>query len=189
MRPLAWVLNLDAELELARPRGYSPSARVLAFVRERRAALAPWLGPDDVLVDETTARGSRRGFAGAAWCPTPGALKALAGAGAEPPPSPPVEVLRLVNGRGFCAALGQTLPGAGYVRTLDEAAALVAGPSPSGAWLLKRAYGFVGRGRLRVPAGPLGASESAWVLASLRGDGGLQIEPWVERDGDFALHG
>lgn len=189
MRPLAWVLNLDAELELARPRGYGASMRVLAFVRERRAALVPWLGPHDVIVDEGTAPSSLRGLQGAAWCPTPGALRALARAGAMAPPSPPLEVLRQVNHRAFCADLGQTLPGATYVRTTKEASALVASPSPSGAWLLKRAYGFVGRGRLRLPPGPLGPVERAWVLASLRDGEGLQIEPWVERAGDFALHG
>ncbi|MCU0687077.1 MAG: hypothetical protein MUF34_33330 [Polyangiaceae bacterium] len=191
MQPLAWVLNLDAELELARPRGYGASGRVLAFVRERRAALLPWLGHGDVIVDERTAPGSWRGLQGAAWCPTPGALGALARAGATVPPGPPVEVLRRVNHRAFCAELGQTLPGAAYVRTPEEASALVASPSPStsGAWLLKRPYGFVGRGRLRLPPGPLGPTEKAWVLASLRDGEGLQIEPWVERDGDFALHG
>jgi hypothetical protein len=190
VRPLAWVLNLDAELELARPRGYRPSARVLDFVRRRRAALAGLLGPGDVLVEPGQAPAAAlRGYDGAAWCPTPSALAAIAAAGAAPPPSPGLEALRRVNHRGFSAELGQTLPGAHYAREPDEVFALVAGPSLTGAWLLKRAYGFVGRGRLRVRAGPPGEVERAWVLASLRGGEGLQIEPWVERAGDFALHG
>ncbi|HEU4409739.1 MAG TPA: hypothetical protein VFS43_31080 [Polyangiaceae bacterium] len=190
MRPLAWVLNLDAELELARPRGYRASARVLAFVRERRAALARFLGPGDAIVEPGVAPGAPlAGHLGAAWCPTPSALAALAAAGVAPPAAPGLEALRRVNHRAFCAELGQTLPGAQYAREPAEVEALVAGPSPSGAWLLKRPYGFVGRGRLRVRAGPLGAAERAWVLASLREGEGLQIEPWVERAGDFALHG
>lgn len=189
MTPLAWVLNLDAELELANPRGYRPNARVLAHVRERRGAIARWLGPGDAIVEDGTAPGSLEGYRGAAWCPTPSALEALAKAGAAPPPSPGLAALRRVNHRGFCSELGQTLPGADYARDLAEVDAIVAGPSPTGAWLLKRAYGFVGRGRLRVRAGALDESERAWVRASLRGGEGLQIEPWVERAGDFALHG
>ncbi len=189
MRPLAWALNLDAELELARPLGYGPSARVLAFVRARREALRPWLAPGDVIVGPDVAPGSLRGLRGQAWCPTPSARRALERAGASAPVAPDFEVLRRVNQRGFCAELGQTLPGARYARDAAEVEALVRGPSPSGAWLLKRPYGFVGRGRLRVGAGPLGDAERAWVLASLRGGEGLQIEPWVDRAGDFGLHG
>lgn len=189
MQPLAWVLNLDAELELASPRGYRTSGRVLAFVRERRAALTRWLGPDDVVVEPGAPAERLGGYGGAAWCPTPSAIAALEAVGAEPPKGPGLEALRRVNHRGFCAELGQTLLGARYEREPDAIFALAATPSPSGAWLLKRPYGFVGRGRLRVHAGSLGEAERGWVLASLRGGEGLQIEPWVERAGDFALHG
>jgi hypothetical protein len=40
-----------------------------------------------------------------------------------------------------------------------------------------------------VKAPELSPQERAWVAPSLRSGEGLQVEPWVERAGDFALHG
>ena len=84
--------------------------------------------------------------------------------------------------------LGQSLPGARYASSLDEVRRTIGERSPSGAWILKRPHGFAGRGRRRVAA-PLDDGARAFVLATLRKWGGLQVEPWVERRGDFALHG
>src|SRR5262249_28798110 len=64
---------------------------------------------------------------------------------------------------------------------------------------LKRPFGFTGRGRRKVPRGALDPSARSFIEASLTPHGrprgrcttdlGLQVEPWVERAGDFALHG
>jgi hypothetical protein len=126
---------------------------------------------------------------GRAWCPTPRALRQLRRAGAEPAPAPPLEVLRRANHRRLCAELGQTLPGATYTETLAELEAAIAGPSPTGSWVLKRPFGFAGRGLRRVAAGRLDPSVRAWAVASLSSQEGLQVEPWVERRGDFCMHG
>ena len=126
---------------------------------------------------------------GRAWCPTPRALRRLEKAGAIPVPAPDFAVLRRVNHRRFSAELGQTLPGACFVATLAELTAVVAGESPSGQWLLKRPFGFAGRGRRRVARGRLDATALGWVQASLRTGEGLQVEPWVERIADYGLHG
>jgi hypothetical protein len=143
----------------------------------------------DQVIDDRSAPGCARGLQGIAWCPTPGALSLLQRAGASLPLAPPWKVLRLVNHRAFCAALGQTLPGARQASTAAEVEAAILGPSPTGQWLLKRALGFTGRGRLRLPVGPLDEASRRWVLASLRRGDALQIEPLVDRRGDFALHG
>jgi hypothetical protein len=143
------------------------------------------LGPGDVVLAAGTRAGEGRH--GRAWCPTPQALSALARAGARLPAAPPVEVIRRVNHRRFCADLGQGLPGARYVATRAELASAVG--AGKGRWVLKRPFGFAGRGRLRVTAGRLGAAEERWIDASLASGEGLQVEPWVERAGDFALHG
>lgn len=193
---VAWALNLDADDELARGPAYtSPKG-----VRERLAALATRLGglvrPSDVVVPlEPAGAGSiddassARGLPGRAFCPTPRALRALERAGALLPDAPPFEVLRRVNHRGFCAALGRMLPGAVYARTRDDVETAVGEPGLTGQWLLKRPFGFVGRGRRRVAWGPLRGADLAWVDASLRAGEGLEVEPWVERAGDFGLHG
>lgn len=183
---IAWVLNLDAEEELERPGAHTPSRAT----RERIAELMPHLralvGQDAVIVLD----GVRvpPGTPGLAWCPTPGALRRLAACGARAPDAPPVEVLRRVNHRAFCAELGQPLPGARFVTTMADLADTVRGPSPTGAWLVKHPLGFAGRGRLRVPAGPLGAADAAAAARLLERAGGAQVEPLVVRRGDFGLH-
>ncbi len=130
-------------------------------------------------------------FAGRAWCPTPRALRALRAAGVTVAEAPPLLVLRAVNHRGFSASLGQCLPGARYALTTREVSLALSGPSPTGQWLLKRPYGYAGRGRLKVEPGRAGDFDraQAWIEASLRSGEGLQVEPFVERLGDFALHG
>ena len=109
------------------------------------------------------------------------------GAGATLPAAPPVEVIRRVNHRRFCAELGQTLEGARFVTTRAELAETVS--ALPGDWLLKRPFGFAGRGRLRIVAGAVSEAEERWIAGSLARGEGLQVEPFVERAGDFALHG
>jgi hypothetical protein len=181
------VLNLDAERELASPDAHTPGARTLQRMPELVRALAPLLGPDDVVLDEKDTL--KEPLPGRAWCPTPWALQRLVQAGATPIAAPDPTVLRAVNHRRFNAELGQTLPGARFVTTMNELFAVIAAECPSGQWLLKRPFGFAGRGRRRVARGPLDPSAATWVEASLRAGEGLQVEPWVERMGDFGWHG
>jgi hypothetical protein len=191
----AWVLNLDAEHELERPHAHTPSAKTLQRLPGMRRVLAPLLcegdvvlGDGDVLAD--TGAGADAGpYLGRAWCPTPRALQRLQLAGAIPMPAPHFSVLRRVNHRRFTAELGQTLPGARFVANLETLCAVIAGESPTGQWLIKRPFGFAGRGRRRVAQGGLDPSATSWVDASLRTGEGLQIEPWVERIADYAWHG
>ena len=206
VRASAWLLNFDADDELARLRpveaagvprraaphsGYTLSTamlqRSLALVHRVRALLRP----GDLVIAEAQETPSCAGFTGRAWCPTPRALRALARSGADLPKSPPPAVLRAVNHRRFSASLGQTLPGARFALTLEEAMATLASPSPTGTWLLKRPFGFAGRGRLKVTPDRPGDLRHAqpWIQASLRAREGLQVEPLVDRVADFGLHG
>jgi hypothetical protein len=197
-RTSAWFLNFDADEELASPAGYTPRRAVI----ERFAGLAEevrgLLRPGDVVVPEAAAQGGFRvggDVVGRAFCPTPRALKALAKVGAIATPAPPIEVLRAVNHRSFSARLGQTLPGARFVRSIEELEEVIAGPSPTGKFLAKRPFGFAGRGRRVVQAireGRRALAEDparSFLEASLRAGEGLQVEPLVERAGDFGLHG
>ena len=185
----AWLLNLDAEDELASRGGHTPSGAMARRCAALRLRVAGLLGPDDVLLEEAMAlpRGELR--RGVAWCPTPRALRALERAGAAAPAAPALEILRRVNHRRFCAELGQTLPGAHYVETRAELTEALEVAAPGSPWLLKRPFGFAGRGRRRVSAGRLDPADLRWVEASLRTGEGLQVEPWAARVGDFALHG
>jgi hypothetical protein len=94
-----------------------------------------------------------------------------------------------VNSRAFCAELGQTLPHARYVHAMDELEAAIRAPAPTGTFLLKRAFGFAGRERRQARAGVLDASTRGFAARSFARGEGLQVEPWLERHGDFARHG
>jgi hypothetical protein len=179
----AWFLNFDAEAELADPSARTSSRAVEARARVLAERAVGLLAPGDVTLWPDV---RAEGLAGRAWCPTPRALAAIASAGASLPCAPPLEVLRRVNHRRFSAELGQTLPGARYVETRAELDATLAS---QWRWLLKRPFGFAGRGRLRVTPSALSATDERWIALSLATGEGLQVEPWVERAGDFAIHG
>ena len=185
----AWILNFDVEEEMEDPSRTTRTAALARRVHDLAARVGSLLGPGDVVVDAAAGAAVRngRGYAGRAWCPTPRALAALERSGAEPPMAPRLDVLRRTNHRAFSAELGQTLPGGRYVRSWTELEdALSATPTDS--WLLKRAFGFAGRGRRRVRSEEARGVARTWIEASLRAEG-LQVEPWVERCGDFGLHG
>lgn len=188
-RRFAWVLNLDADLELGTPSGYAPRRTIKEALAVHVPALArSLLGPDDLLVDETTAPMGARGLVGRAFCPTPRALAVLRRAGAEPEPAPPVAVLRRVNSRAFASALGPTLPGAAFVTTLEEAEALLASSPPVGhGWRVKRAFGMSGHNQ-RVVAARVSDADRAFVRGGLA-QGGAQIEPNVSIVREYGLHG
>lgn len=186
-----WVLNLDAELELAhRGKGaYRPSARVAALVRAHRGRLIALLPPEHRVLDESHAPGAFIGYRGRAYCPTPTAVAALEQAGATPDPAPPLEVLRRVNDRAFVCELGATLPSQAFVRSeagLD--ACLREAEEIAGGFLLKRRWSMAGRGQRRVARG-LDESDRRFVRAALREDGGLLVEPFAGISLECAIHG
>lgn len=189
-RSYAWILNLDAELELARGRpGYVPQQKLLRQLAEHGGSSRALLGPSDVLLEpappgeppsEPTA-----GLLGRAWCPTPLALASLRARGITPERHPPADVLRRVNHRLFAHELGGGLPEQAYVRSREQLLARLAGYARH--WLLKRPLGFAGRGQLRA-IGPLSAKQETWVDASLKRDG-LLLEPLVTPTFEVSLHG
>lgn len=183
----AWVLNLGADEELARPGAVTRSAAVqarIAALGERLVGLVP---PEDAIVDAETAEGAAEGSVGRAWCPTPDARRAWQRAGVIAPAPPPFEVLRAANHRRFSATLGQRLPGAGYAD--DEATVRRLLTSDRPRWLLKRPFGYRGTGRRAVTPTLEDTGDTAWLRASLRAGEGLQVEPWVEITADYGLHG
>ncbi len=197
----AWVLNLDADVELAAIASGAAGARAAyaptRSVREAMRAFAPplaasLLDPEqDLLVDEDSRRGSARGKVGRAFCPTPRALRLLRRAGAEPEPHPGCDVLVRVNARAFASSLGTTLPGAAFVADEAEARTRLAAAPPfelSDAWRIKRNFGMTGRGQRVVVPSRLTEADMAFVRAGLA-EGGVQIEPDVAIVDELAIHG
>ena len=182
---IAWLLNLGAERELEEPRRHvvpGSSAEVSRF----RAHMQLLLRPDDRVIDvDPDLAGCSETLA---FCPTPSALARIRALGRVPPPAPAVEVLARVNARSFCAALGQTLPDAAYVRDMPALLRVIARDVPDG-FLLKRDFSFAGRERRRVLHGVLDRSTEGFAQRSFARGQGLQVEPWLARTHDFAQHG
>ena len=184
-----WVLNLDAEHELATAGRYTRSRALAALVaRQSGRLLGTLVAAGDVVLDGEPSAAELellRGRPGLAWSPTPTALARLRAAGAEVEAAPPLAVLREVNARPFAAAVREPLRGASFEKhlacDLEFALARLALPA-AGGWLVRRPFGAAGRGRRRLRAGRpdgLGGDERAWLAASLA-IGPLVIEPWVE---------
>jgi hypothetical protein len=186
---IAWVLNLDAELELAQGSGRTRDRATEARIGSLASRLGGLVGSDDLIVWPGTPPSSAEGLWGRAWCPTPDALARLAAAGARSPRRPSFDVLRAVNDRRFSAALGGSLPGACFAEEASAVFDAMGSSSADETWLLKRAFGFAGQKRRRVSMRAIDDADRRWIARSFERGGGLQVEPFVERLLDAGLHG
>ena len=181
-RSLAWVLNLDAELEMAEP-SYCPRARTLEQLKRYSQGARTLLGPEDVILDGTNL--AALGRVGRAWCPTPRALARMQAAGVEPEPHPPVAVLHAVNHRKFAMDLALGLPGQCYIEDRTALDSLLVRGDRN--WMLKRPLAFSGRGQQRILS-EVDGKQNSWIDASLRRTG-LVAEPLVTPSLELSLHG
>jgi len=180
----AWVLNLDAEVELSRLNfAYVPRTKLLQQLATYGQGSRALLGPEDLLLEPGVLPGN--GFVGRAWCPTPVALSRLAAAGVKAEPSPEATVLRRVNHRLFAHQAGGGLAGQRYFTErapLEDLLRRAERP-----WLLKRPLAFAGRGQQRF-YGPISDKQWSWLDVSLAQDG-LIVEPLVTPTLEVSLHG
>jgi hypothetical protein len=187
---IAWVLNLDADLELGARASYAPTKKVRAAMKPHVTQLAAsLLGQGDVLIDEDAPSPDTRGLIGRAFSPTPRALGILRRAGAVPEAHPSLDVLRRVNSRAFAAALDPTLPGAAFVTELGVAQAMLdAAPVVGDAWRVKHPFGMAGRNQRVLSPASRDDADLAFVRLALA-HGGAQIEPNVAIVEEYAIHG
>jgi len=180
----AWILNLDADLELRADGPYTRSRAIETRLASLRASLTNLVRPSDVVIDEGGVDAA--GLEGHAFCMTRRARERLETAGALPVAAPPLEVIRRANHRRFCAELGQRLPGAIFATSFESVErALGVIDSPLGA-LLKRPFAFAGRGQRRVSS-VLTDADRAWLAGSL--EEGVQVEPRVSILIEHSVHG
>lgn len=190
MKTVAWLLNLDAELELAQPDRSEPSTRLSAQTEFHGKRFL-----DGVTHSNTNSDYIHRPAAGCsswdhllAWCPTPEALhRAPTHVEGDPPT---LKCLQHVNHRAFVWDIVPGLPTALFTRDMKELLShLEMQRTPKDGWLLKRAFGFSGRWRKRVQES-LDQASHAWCEASMQDYGvGLQVEPYVDIVAEFTLHG
>jgi hypothetical protein len=194
---IAWLLNLDAEVELQDPARYRVSRGGPRASRsaELEARMADLIAPDDVVLDDVSAmREVVQPLHQGAWtilafCPTPSALARIAALGLPVPPAPSLAVLRAMSDRSFCASLGHGLPQSCFVRDLRTLEAYLEQRSPTGSHVIKRAFSFAGREQRRVRDGVLDDSTRGFCTRSFDRGEGVQVEPWVQRLRDFSRHG
>ncbi len=186
----AWLLNLDADVELCDP---------LRYARERKpfdlgalaARIFDLVAPTDVILEQRKSASADSSLIALAFCPTPSARARIEACGLTAPRAPELSILRAVNDRAFCASLGHGLPGARFATTLTEIEDVLRVPSFSGRYVLKRAFSFAGRETRRV-AGSLAEMDSStrgFCERSFERGEGIQVEPWVDRTLDFSRHG
>jgi hypothetical protein len=190
---IAWLLNLDADRELQDPLRYRPTRRSesAGAWHERTADL---VARDDLVLDDDihaacAAQNLRpEDCVVQVFCPTPRALARVTALGFAAAPAPALEILRQANDRSFCASVGQTLESAAFVRDMPALERHLQQPSPTGTYVIKRAFSFAGREQRRVQHGVLDASTRGFCARSFARGEGLQIEPWVQRVADFCRH-
>jgi phosphoribosylaminoimidazole carboxylase (NCAIR synthetase) len=179
-------MNLDAEEELESPVGYNVGARTAASVAKLLGAARALIAPGDVIVDHDGPVDGR-GRVGKAWCPTPSAVRRLARTGAETGEVPSLAVLQRANHRRLCFEMGATLPGTVLCEAGAEALDVLLRRRSHGPFIVKRAFGYAGRGRRRIHGEPT-ADDRRWLL-SRRSAVGLLVEPEVEVHRELCLHG
>lgn len=182
-----WLFNLDAELELASHGPYQTAKHVARALQPVLIHARNLMAPGDAWLEDVEARKQEwRGWVGRAWCPTPSATRRLSKVGAQPEPSPAVEILRRVNHRRFALELGGGAPDARYVEGETDLAPILREAS-SRAWLFKKPFGFAGRGQRRI-AGEPSKDDRRWLDDALR-HGGFLAEPWLEIERELSVHG
>ncbi|MCA9578044.1 MAG: hypothetical protein R3B40_03670 [Polyangiales bacterium] len=187
-----WCLNLDAEDELRRGPGYTPSQATEAAVAAARPLASGLVGANDLTAHDLHApltSVERQQYRGEAWCPTPRALRVLAALGVTLPAAPPFDALRAVNASRFpYDVLGARLDESRVLHAREELEAFLCARPPASAALLKRAYGAAGRGKLRVAAGRLTPPARAF-LTDAELVLGVVVEPWVRIVLEVSQHG
>lgn len=184
---IAWYLNLDADRELQDPQRYRPTHANAASDWSTR--MTDLVDPDDLVLDSRAPDVRPEAFTVRIFCPTPRALAHVVALGFITPPAPTLGILRTVNDRAFCAELGQCLTGSSFVTDMAALDRHLLDPSPTGRYVIKRAFSFAGREQRRIQHGVLDNSSRGFCARSFSDGEGVQIEPWVERLADFSKHG
>lgn len=188
MITVGWILNLDADLELADPSGFTSTRRLAQQTNVLADRLLVAANGAEQRVRHVRLASGSHATTCQAWCPTPRAHAAARAMGHELPAMPSLQVIQQVNHRAFAAGFGQGLTDATFVTSTHELDALMQAAAPENGWLLKRPFGFSGRGQKRVSSVPTGG-DRRWVEASMVEYGrGLMVEPFVTIDQEFALH-
>lgn len=179
----AWLLNLDAEHELASDGRYTPKQHMLRTMQRQLGACTLLTQGEPVY--NRQALDTRSVFS---WCPTPSALRELQQARLSAVAGPRLDILRRANHRQLSEQFAAPELERRYLSREDDWQQLLFGSaSHTGAWRLKRGFGMAGRGQRRLPREP-SADDLRWVEDSMR-LGGLLREVELPIEQEFSTHG
>ncbi len=180
----AWLLNLDAEQELASVGSYAPKQRLLRTMQHQLDACT-LLTRDEPIYGRQALHARHSVFS---WCPTPSALRQLRDAQLNAVEGPALDVLRRANHRRFNELFAAPELERRYLTGDDDWQSLLFGSaSHTGTWRLKRGFGMAGRWQRRLPKAP-SADDVRWVHDSMR-LGGLLREAELAIEQEFSTHG
>ena len=212
MSPRVWLLNLDAERELARAGSYETPKRLRRAnkAREAKKIQEALCAGEAVLPEEALTQGAPA--VAVLWCPTPNALRAARRAHLRVPPAPPTRCSGHVNHRRFAlevaaspalARICENLPpelGASSLLEAERRFVTVDSPEADDlSWL--EVPPAIGRGsppQARVRLRGKGTAPRPSEAAGRRPEvaprealdaGGFLVEPEVTLTGELSLHG
>lgn len=181
--PRAWVLNLEADDQRARGRGWTPSRALLTVIDEQAKKLvATLVRPGDIVLGRDDQHVHGDAYVGEAWSPTERALARMKRAKVRMAKTPAPSVIERVSGRAFAQRLAAVTPCEREVRT-DEGD--IEG-LPDGPTRVSLEHTCAGRGHFNAE----NREELRAVIERLRaGHARLYVAERVEVIADFALHG
>lgn len=186
MSEYVWILNPDAERELAAQASYAVRAAFIQRIAERRDLFLE-LSQGEPMFFAHESLGAVAGTIALLWCPTPSACQAAREAGLLVPTGPSLEVLRLTHNKSFLSThlSRDALAGRQVIRSVQEWEQMLERSVSD--LRVKRFFGYAGKGQ-RVWKKVGGREDLRWLEDSLR-QGGFIAEPDHPEAPQRSIHG
>ena len=192
-RNRAWLLNLDADRELATVGHYTPPVSIQRQVHAQAEHTESLRQGEELLPYGPTNGGPSEGVKKTdhptdgrpvfAWCPT---HRAISWGGPNVIRGPQLSVLREANHRQFLSRIPHHTLGGVYLTGPDAIAGLLADLGTN-KLRLKRAFGFAGKGQRSIGQLP-SADAQRWITDSVKRLG-LWCEAAVDITHEYSIHG
>lgn len=181
-----WVLNPDAERELAAVASYAVKAAFKSRISERRPLFAK-LCQEEPFFFSHELEPAEVGVRALLWCPTSHGRRSALDAGLLVSASPTMQVLRMVHDKRFLSqALEEVaLSGRAVIGSEEEWRYYLA--HAKGDTRVKRFFGYAGKGQ-RVWKQSGARDDERWLADSLR-QGGFVAEPNWSEARQISMHG
>ncbi len=184
-----WLLNPDAEGELAAKNSYTVKSAFVRRISERKTLFDELLQGDDSLFShqdkkELCLYSGRRALC---WSPTPLVVHLAQAAGLLVPKFPDVKILKRVFDKRFISNHLQSLVITGRTIIETQHDWVQFQSANTGVYRLKRPYGYAGKGQ-RLWSRDGSKDDKRWLADSLR-QGGFIAEKNLTNVSEYSIHG